>query len=56
MRLMMVTSITEVFEVEKALAAGADEYLMKPFSPEMLRDKLSLLGVADADSCAESAY
>ena len=52
-RLMMVTSITEVSKVEEALVAGADEYLMKPFTPEMLREKLSLLGVSDADSCAE---
>jgi two-component system chemotaxis response regulator CheY len=29
----------------KALAAGANEYLMKPFTPEMVEEKLQLLGI-----------
>lgn len=43
--LMMVTTETETTQVVRALAAGANEYLMKPFTPEMLGDKLALLGV-----------
>jgi len=27
------------------LAAGADEYLMKPFTREVLQEKLALLGM-----------
>jgi two-component system chemotaxis response regulator CheY len=45
MLIMMVTSESEVSQVERALAAGADEYLMKPFTDEALREKLVLLGL-----------
>jgi two-component system chemotaxis response regulator CheY len=44
--LVMVTTESELGQVEKALAAGANEYVMKPFTPEILLDKLTLLGVA----------
>ncbi|MCC6406797.1 MAG: response regulator [Planctomycetes bacterium] len=43
--LMMVTTETETSQVVRALAAGANEYLMKPFTPEMLGEKLAILGV-----------
>lgn len=45
-RLIMVTSVDEPNLMENALAAGANEYLMKPFTKEMLADKLTLVGVA----------
>jgi len=44
-RLMMVTSETEAAHIERAMLAGADEYVMKPFSREVIEDKLRLLGV-----------
>jgi len=44
-RLMMVTTETELAHVAKALEAGADEYVMKPFTKDAIRDKLALLGV-----------
>jgi two-component system chemotaxis response regulator CheY len=43
--LMMVTTETEMEQVVKALAAGANEYLMKPFTPEMVEEKLQILGI-----------
>jgi two-component system, chemotaxis family, chemotaxis protein CheY len=43
--IMMVTTESEAAQVVRALAAGANEYVMKPFTPEILLDKLSLLGV-----------
>ena len=43
--LMMVTSETEMSQMSKALDAGANEYVMKPFTRDALSDKLSLLGV-----------
>lgn len=46
--ILMVTTETEIRQMVRALAAGANEYLMKPFSPEALVDKLSLLGVKAA--------
>lgn len=43
--LMMVTTETEVNQMSRALEAGANEYVMKPFSREALVEKLSVLGV-----------
>ena len=42
-RILMVTSETSMDHVKLALAAGADDYLMKPFTKEMLFGKLALL-------------
>ena len=44
LRIMMLTAKTEMEDVQQALSAGADEYLMKPFTKEMLLKKLALLG------------
>jgi len=46
-KLMMVTSVTEADQMVKALSAGADEYVMKPFTKEVLHDKMRLLGIVD---------
>lgn len=45
MRLLVITSETESEQVMMALAAGADEYLMKPFTRETLMGKLEMLGL-----------
>ena len=42
--LMMVTTETEMEQVALALEAGADEYVMKPFTRDTVEDKLRLLG------------
>jgi two-component system, chemotaxis family, chemotaxis protein CheY len=44
-RILMVTSETQSAQVALALAAGADEYLMKPFDKDILVAKLDLLDV-----------
>ena len=44
--IMMVTSESEMDRVEAALRAGANEYLMKPFTTDGVRAKLMMLGVA----------
>ena len=44
-RIMMVTTETEQGQVLRALEAGANEYLMKPFTRDILVAKLSLLDV-----------
>lgn len=43
--LMMVTTESEYAQVVRALAAGAHDYLLKPFTPEALVEKLADLGV-----------
>ncbi|TFV53857.1 response regulator [Geodermatophilus sp. DF01-2] len=43
--LMMVTSESEQSQIVRALAAGAHEYVIKPFTADALRDKLALLGL-----------
>jgi len=44
LRIVMVTTETESEQVERAMSAGANEYVMKPFTREVLIAKLSLLG------------
>lgn len=44
--LMMVTTESEHSQIVRALAAGAHEYVIKPFTPEAIMDKLALLGLA----------
>jgi two-component system chemotaxis response regulator CheY len=44
--LMMVTTETEMENVVRALAAGANEYVMKPFTQEVIVEKLQIFGMA----------
>lgn len=46
-RILMVTTETEQEQVLRALNAGANEYLMKPFTREILVAKLGLLDVLE---------
>jgi two-component system, chemotaxis family, chemotaxis protein CheY len=43
-KVMMVTTETEMDRMVMALDAGANEYVMKPFTAEVISDKLRLLG------------
>lgn len=45
MAIMMVTTETEISQIVKALAVGANEYVMKPFDKEVIVDKFKLLGL-----------
>lgn len=45
--LMMVTTETETSQMIAALEAGANEYVMKPFTKEIIQDKLRLIGALD---------
>lgn len=44
--LMMVTTETEMGNVVRALAAGANEYVMKPFTQDVILEKLRIFGMA----------
>jgi two-component system chemotaxis response regulator CheY len=46
MKVMMVTTESDNNFIRRALEYGADEFLMKPFTPESLREKLMMLGMA----------
>jgi len=48
MAIMMVTSESEQSQVQRAIEAGASEYLMKPFSTESIEEKLAILGLSAA--------
>ena len=50
--LMMVTTESEYSQIVRALAAGAHEYVIKPFTEEAIAEKLSLLGIAPVRSLA----
>ncbi len=43
-KVMMVTTEADNSFIIQALDFGADEFLMKPFTPQSLREKLLLLG------------
>jgi len=46
MKVMMVTTETELSHMTSALEAGADEYVMKPFTKDILLEKLELIGIS----------
>lgn len=43
-KVMMVTTETALERVTRALKAGANEYIMKPVTPDAVIDKLRMLG------------
>lgn len=43
--IVMVTTETELDQMAAALEAGANEYVMKPFTREILVEKLQLVGI-----------
>lgn len=45
--IVMVTTETAIDQMVTALEAGANEYIMKPFTKEVIEDKLRLLGLLD---------
>ncbi len=45
LRVVMVTTETELDHMVLALDAGADEYVMKPFTKNILKEKLELAGM-----------
>jgi two-component system chemotaxis response regulator CheY len=42
-KLMMVTTENDAEHIETALSAGANEFVMKPFTYEVLEEKMALL-------------
>ena len=50
--LMMVTTESEYSQIVRALAAGAHEYVIKPFTEDAIAEKLALLGIAPVRTLA----
>ena len=50
-KVSMVTTEAEIGHMSSALQAGADEYVMKPFTKEILMEKLQLAGVLSCSNC-----
>ena len=46
--LMMVTTESEQSQIVRALAAGAHEYVIKPFTQDVIAEKLALVGLIAA--------
>ncbi len=42
---LMVTAQRDLAQIAEALQKGANEYIMKPFSKEVIAEKLELLGI-----------
>lgn len=43
--LVMVTTETEIEHMSQALSAGANEYVMKPFTPDVIEEKFRSLNL-----------
>jgi len=48
LKVLMVTTEAENDFIVRALEAGADEYLMKPFDHDAFDEKLAMLGLVEA--------
>jgi two-component system chemotaxis response regulator CheY len=42
---VMVTAQKDMTQIAQAIQSGANEYIMKPFSREVIEEKLKLLGI-----------
>jgi two-component system chemotaxis response regulator CheY len=42
---VMVTAQRDMSQIAEAIQSGANEYIMKPFSPEVIAEKLKILGI-----------
>ncbi len=52
LKIVMVTTESEPAKMARALMAGVDEFVMKPFTPDILINKMKLIGVRFATAQA----
>lgn len=50
LKIIMVTTETEMSQMASALEAGANEYVMKPFTKDILKEKLELVGITSLEA------
>ncbi|MBI3420001.1 MAG: response regulator [Proteobacteria bacterium] len=46
-KVIFCTTQNEIAHIQEGLAAGADEYIMKPFDSDIIRSKLEMLGLIE---------
>ncbi len=51
-KVIFCTTEGEISRITEALAAGADEYIMKPFDEEVMASKLEIVGLLDQEKSA----
>ena len=54
-RVVLCTTESDMNHINRALNAGADEYIMKPFDSAMIREKFARIGLLD-DTKDKSAH
>jgi two-component system chemotaxis response regulator CheY len=47
-KMLMVTTASDLAHINTAIEAGANEYLMKPFTKDAMVSKLQMLGILEA--------
>jgi two-component system chemotaxis response regulator CheY len=47
-KMLMVTTASDLAHISTAMDAGANEYLMKPFTKDAMVSKLQMLGILEA--------
>ena len=52
-KVIMLTARNDMEAVQEAIAAGANEYMMKPFTPDLLEEKIRFLGFDVGGETAE---
>ena len=52
---IMLSARNEMSAVRAALEAGANEYLMKPFTPDLLQEKIEMVGLSVMPTSDEGA-
>ena len=50
LKVVMVTTETEMDQIVSALEAGANEYVMKPFTKDISVEKLEMVGILPVTS------
>ncbi len=51
-RVIFCTTENEMSRIQEGMAAGANEYIMKPFDGDIIKSKLELLGLLEEGSPA----
>ncbi len=52
MKIMMVTTESELVRMIAALEAGANEYVMKPFTKDIIVEKLTIMGLINNENAS----